>query len=53
MKKKSNCGKKFCFHGAFASKAKARARERRVGGFIRKISVCGHRRFVVMSRKKK
>lgn len=44
-------GRKVTFHGAFKSKDKARAKERRVGGFIREITVRGSRRFVVMTRR--
>jgi hypothetical protein len=44
-------GRKVTFHGAFKSKEKAVAKERSVGGFIRPITVRGHRRFVVMTRR--
>lgn len=44
-------GRKVSFHGAFKSKAKAVAKERRVGGFIRAITVRGQRRYVVMTRR--
>jgi len=45
-------GKKVTFHGAFGTKAKAVAKEKKVkGSFIRKIKVRGQTRFVVMKRK--
>lgn len=46
-------GRKVTFHGAFGSKAKAEAKERRIrGAFIRTIRVRGQRRFVVMTRRR-
>lgn len=47
------CGKRICFHGAFKSKARARAKEREVGGFIEAKNIRGHRRYVVMTDKPK
>lgn len=47
----SHCGKRICFHGAFKDKEKAVRKEREVGGFIQRIKVRGHERYVVMSRK--
>lgn len=45
-------GRTVTFHGAFKSKAKAQAKERRIrGAFIRAIRVRGQRRFVVMTRR--
>lgn len=44
-------GRKVTFHGAFKSKAAAVAKERRVGGFIRPVTVRGQRRYVVMTRR--
>jgi hypothetical protein len=44
-------GRKVTFHGAFKSKAKAQAKERQVGGFIRPVTVRGSRRYVVMTRR--
>lgn len=45
-------GRKFKFHGAFASKSDAMRKKSRVRGFIRKVSIKGHRRYVVMTRRK-
>lgn len=42
-------GKFFSFHGAFASKADAVKKERRVGGFIRAKRVRGKIRYFVMT----
>lgn len=42
-------GKKVKFHGAFASKEDAKRKEKSVGGFIREITVRGHRRYAVMT----
>jgi hypothetical protein len=44
-------GRKVTFHGAFKSKADAVAKERRVGGFIKAVTVRGSRRYVVMTRR--
>ena len=45
-------GKRFVFHGAFGTKAKAVRKEQAGSGrFIRKIKVRGQQRFVVMSKK--
>jgi hypothetical protein len=47
-------GKKLNLHGAFGSKAKARAKEKRVrGGFILTRKVKGDTRYIVVSRKGK
>jgi hypothetical protein len=46
-------GKEFDFHGAFANKADAVAKEREVGGFIREKKVLGHIRYIVLTAKKK
>lgn len=43
---------KFRFHGAFGTKKKAKAKESKVGGFIRKVKIRGSQRFVVMTKKK-
>ena len=45
------CGRKFCFHGSFGTKVGAQAKERKVKGFIRKITVKGHTRFLVLTGK--
>ncbi len=45
-------GRKVTFHGAFASKKKAQAKKHRVGGFLRRVTVRGSRRWVVMTRRK-
>jgi hypothetical protein len=45
-------GRKFVFHGAFGSKARAKAKEHQGSGrFIRTVTVKGHRRYLVMSKK--
>ena len=44
-------GRRVTFHGAFGHKADAVRKERQVGGFIRPITVQGHRRFAVMTRR--
>lgn len=44
-------GRTVTFHGAFRSKAKAEEKERKVGGFIRRIRVRGQTRYAVMKRK--
>lgn len=46
------CGKRVCFHGAFADKSDAKRKEREVSGFIRKIKVRGHTRYAVMTSKR-
>ena len=51
MAKKPGKGRKVTFHGAFASKAKAEAKEKRVGGSIRRVRVRGSTRYVVMTKK--
>ena len=43
-------GRRFKFHGAFGSKAKAKAKERAVGGFIKRMKIRGDTRYVVMTR---
>lgn len=49
-KHKAGKGRRFTFHGAFATKAKAVRKERSEGkgAFIRRVSIRGRRRFVVM-----
>ncbi len=49
----SKRGKKVVFHGAYGTKAKAVRKERQVGGFIRRVTVRGRRRYVVMTKKGK
>jgi len=45
-------GKRYTFHGAFGSKAKAERRERaRKNSFIRKYRIHGSTRYVVMREK--
>lgn len=46
------CGRRVCFHGAFGTKARAKKKEKSVGGFIRKISVNGETRYAVITKKK-
>ena len=41
-------GRRVTFHGAFATKAKAKAKERKVHGFIKRVNVRGSTRYVVM-----
>jgi hypothetical protein len=46
-------GKKFTFHGAFGSKKKAIAKERRTkGAFIRKIKIKRKARWLVLTKKR-
>jgi len=45
-------GKEFDFHGAFANKADAVAKEREVGGFIRERKILGKLRYIVLTAKK-
>ena len=42
-------GRRMMFHGAFATKAAAVAKEREVGGFIRETSIRGQRRYMVLT----
>lgn len=42
-------GRRFTFHGAFASKTDAVQKERAVGGFIQPRTIRGQRRYVVMT----
>ncbi len=49
----SGRGRKFKFHGAFGTKKKARAKERKVGGFIRRVKIRRKVRYVVMTQKGK
>lgn len=48
-------GRKVTFHGAFGTKKKALAKERRLkGGFIRKVRMKGRgTRFLVLTRRKR
>lgn len=46
-------GKKFKFHGAFGSKKKAAAKERRTkGAFIRKVTIKRKARWLVLTKKR-
>lgn len=46
-------GQKFAFHGAFGTKAKARAKERTVpNSFIRRVSIRDSVRYVVLTGRK-
>jgi hypothetical protein len=45
-------GRKVTFHGAYGSKADAKAKERKVGGFVRRIKVNGQTRYAVMSERR-
>lgn len=53
-RRKKNAGKGFgmMFHGAFASKADAKKKERQTHGFIQPRNIRGERRYVVMSERK-
>jgi len=42
-------GRKFTFHGAFGTKAAARAKERKVKGFIKSALIRGKRRWLVLT----
>jgi len=44
-------GKRFTFHGAFVTKAKARRKEKSVGGFIRRTKIKGSVRYLVLKGK--
>lgn len=44
-------GRRFLFHGAFGTKAAARRKERQVGGFIRKSTIGGRPRYMVLTEK--
>lgn len=45
-------GRRVRFHGAFKSKERAQAKERKVAGaYIEEHTIKGHRRFVVISRR--
>lgn len=46
-------GRKVVFHRAFGSKAAAKQKERRVGGFVRRVKVRGQVRYVVMTGKRR
>lgn len=47
-------GRKVTFHGAFATKTKAKKKERRVrGAFIRKVKIKRKTRYLVMTRKRR
>lgn len=46
-------GKRVKFHGAYKSKARAKAKEKETGGYIQKISVRGDTRYAVITRRKK
>ena len=52
-KHKAGRGRRFTFHGAFGTKAKAAAKERSEGkgAFIRRVTIRGRRRYVVMKKK--
>jgi hypothetical protein len=45
-------GRKFKFHGAFKSKARAVRKERSVHGFIERHKIKGHTRYIVMTRRR-
>jgi hypothetical protein len=46
-------GRKVIFHGAYASKADAKTKERKVGGYVQKSrDKWGHLRWLVLTRRK-
>jgi hypothetical protein len=45
-------GRKFVFHGAYDSKAASKRKEKRVHGFIVERKIKGHRREIVLTRRK-
>ena len=45
-------GKRFDFHGSFASKAEAVKKEKEVGGFIRERKMGGQVRYFVLTERK-
>lgn len=50
----SGRGRRVTFHGAFKSKEKARQRERRrEGAFIKEVSIKGHRRYLVITERRR
>jgi hypothetical protein len=51
-RKNAGLGYGMMFHGAFATKADAKKKERQVGGFIQPRNIKGARRYVVMSERK-
>lgn len=44
-------GRRFMFHGAFKSRRRALARKHKVKGFLKRVTVRGHTRWAVMSRR--
>jgi hypothetical protein len=44
-------GRRFKFHGAFASKEQASRKEKRVRGFIQRVRIRGATRYLVLTRK--
>lgn len=42
-------GRRFKFHGAFGKKSDAKRKERSTGGFIRKASIKGKARWLVLT----
>jgi hypothetical protein len=44
-------GKKVLFHGAFATKARAKRKEKAVGGYIEKKKIKGQTRYMVLTRR--
>jgi hypothetical protein len=45
-------GRRVKFHGAFGSKSKAKAKERKVGGYVRRTRIKGRVRYMVLTRRK-
>ena len=44
-------GRRFKFHGAFGTKSKAKKKESKVDGFIKRVKIRGQTRYVVVTRK--
>ena len=44
-------GRKVTFHGAYKSKEDAKRKEKQVHGYIEEVTVRGHRRYAVITRK--
>jgi hypothetical protein len=46
-------GRTVTFHGAFKSKVRAKRKERRVHGYIRRARIKGHTRYLVLKDKRR
>lgn len=45
-------GRKVMFHGSFTRKADAKRKERRVGGYVKRVKVRGVTRYTVITRRR-